>query len=312
MGKRIQYIYMQEDNFISISFNFNIRNPIGHCPGHAKAAIAIKFNPKKFKLMEGTKSYLALPYRYIFAVATQDSIVLYDTQHMMPICLVSNLHYATLTDISWTHDGLSMVISSSDGFCSLVEYQPEELGTEYVEPVSEAEVNAKIPMACEDDIQNSAITINDDSIKPITCFSDEVIAPLITENELAQKNNVSLYDRIDISPQNNTLDGKDIGEAFNQVGEIQIAREQPSAVNDIPNSVNSSLSVTNEKLESCVDNTNLQTLKSDTLLNSGLSEREAFHSEMKEKADLLMEGNENVSDNQQLKKRISPTFIDRI
>lgn len=61
-------------------------------------------------------------------MATQDSVMLYDTQHAAPFCKVSNLHYAPLTDVSWTLDGLTMLISSTDGFCSLVEFMPDELG----------------------------------------------------------------------------------------------------------------------------------------------------------------------------------------
>ena len=43
----------------------------------------------------------SLPYRMIYAVATQDAVLVYDTQHNGPFCTVSNLHYATFTDLSW-------------------------------------------------------------------------------------------------------------------------------------------------------------------------------------------------------------------
>lgn len=49
----------------------------------------------------GPKSTFALPYRMIYAVATQDSVLLYDTQQQTPICAVSNLHLATFTDLAW-------------------------------------------------------------------------------------------------------------------------------------------------------------------------------------------------------------------
>ena len=42
-----------------------------------------------------------LPYRLVYAVATQDAVHIYDTQQARPICVVSNLHYATFTDLSW-------------------------------------------------------------------------------------------------------------------------------------------------------------------------------------------------------------------
>ena len=43
----------------------------------------------------------ALPYRIVYAVATQDSVLVYDTQQQAPICVVSNLHFATFTDLTW-------------------------------------------------------------------------------------------------------------------------------------------------------------------------------------------------------------------
>lgn len=42
-----------------------------------------------------------LPYRIVYAVATQDAVLLYDSQQLKPICVVSNLHYATFTDLAW-------------------------------------------------------------------------------------------------------------------------------------------------------------------------------------------------------------------
>lgn len=49
----------------------------------------------------GPKPTFALPYRMVYAVATQDAVLLYDTQQMTPICVVSNLHLATFTDLAW-------------------------------------------------------------------------------------------------------------------------------------------------------------------------------------------------------------------
>ena len=43
----------------------------------------------------------SLPYRIVYAVATQDSVLVYDTQQQTPLVVVSNLHYATFTDLTW-------------------------------------------------------------------------------------------------------------------------------------------------------------------------------------------------------------------
>lgn len=37
----------------------------------------------------------------VFAVATEDSILLYDTQQSIPFAYVTNIHYTTISDISW-------------------------------------------------------------------------------------------------------------------------------------------------------------------------------------------------------------------
>jgi chromatin assembly factor 1 subunit B len=49
----------------------------------------------------GPPMAFSLPYRMIYAVATQDSVLLYDTQQQTPLCVVSNLHCATFTDLTW-------------------------------------------------------------------------------------------------------------------------------------------------------------------------------------------------------------------
>ena len=50
---------------------------------------------------QGPKAAFTLPYRMVYAVATQDSVLLYDTQQQTPISIVSNLHCATFTDLAW-------------------------------------------------------------------------------------------------------------------------------------------------------------------------------------------------------------------
>ncbi|KAJ9222367.1 hypothetical protein DTO271D3_2136 [Paecilomyces variotii] len=77
----------------------------------------------------------SLPYRIVYAVATQDAVLVYDTQQQTPLCVVSNLHFATFTDLTWSHDGLTLIMSSSDGFCSTLSFSPGELGEQY-KPVS--------------------------------------------------------------------------------------------------------------------------------------------------------------------------------
>ncbi|KAF8473917.1 WD40-repeat-containing domain protein [Kalaharituber pfeilii] len=76
----------------------------------------------------------ALPYRMVYAVATQDAVLIYDTHQQTPICVVSNLHYAAFTDLTWSSDGLTLLMTSTDGFCSVVIFEPDELGQVYTGP----------------------------------------------------------------------------------------------------------------------------------------------------------------------------------
>lgn len=49
----------------------------------------------------GPTPAFALPYRIVYAVATQDAVLVYDTQQQSPLCVVSNLHLTTFTDLTW-------------------------------------------------------------------------------------------------------------------------------------------------------------------------------------------------------------------
>ena len=70
-------------------------------------------------------SVFALPYRMFFAVATQDAVLLYDTQQTGPIAVFVGLHYAGFTDLAWSPDGQTLMLSSIDGYCSVVVSRPQ-------------------------------------------------------------------------------------------------------------------------------------------------------------------------------------------
>lgn len=114
------------------------KQPIAHLPGHKKPAVAIKCSPILYRLRNQSKftthlvidtssaepalsslppsvsdcsateveslappAVFSLPYRMVYAIATQDSVLIYDTQQHAPLCIVSNLHYANFTDLTW-------------------------------------------------------------------------------------------------------------------------------------------------------------------------------------------------------------------
>jgi chromatin assembly factor 1 subunit B len=47
--------------------------------------------------------------------------------------LISNIHYTRLTDLTWSHDGKFLLVSSTDGYCSIVHFADGELGAIYTE-----------------------------------------------------------------------------------------------------------------------------------------------------------------------------------
>ncbi|KAL3021070.1 hypothetical protein AAZX31_05G178200 [Glycine max] len=110
----------------------DLSRPAIQLPCASKAVVAVRFCPIFFKL-RGTHSagLFKLPYRIIFAVATLNSLYIYDTESTSPIAVLAGLHYAAITDITWSSDAHYLALSSQDGFCSLVEFENDELGSPY-------------------------------------------------------------------------------------------------------------------------------------------------------------------------------------
>lgn len=78
----------------------------------------------------------------IYAIATLDTVSVYSTQSLKPIVELSDIHYASISDLAWyaavvcfvssvfrSKDGKSLGISSLDGFCSFAIFRDGELGT---------------------------------------------------------------------------------------------------------------------------------------------------------------------------------------
>ncbi|KAI5106910.1 chromatin assembly factor 1 subunit B [Silurus meridionalis] len=116
----------------------SFKRPIAHLPCPAKATLAVRCCPVYFELrtkkledgsVQSLPNVLQLPYRLVFAVASEDSIFFYDTQQTLPFGYLSNIHYHTLSDLSWSRDGSFLAVSSTDGYCSFVSFDDLELGT---------------------------------------------------------------------------------------------------------------------------------------------------------------------------------------
>ncbi|KAF7663054.1 hypothetical protein LDENG_00219550 [Lucifuga dentata] len=134
------------ENIINTTFVFSrkgLKRPIAHLPSPAKATLAVRCCPVYFELrtkkgedgsVQTLPNVFQLPYRMVFAVASEDSVFLYDTQQTLPFGLVSNIHYHTLSDLAWSRDGSFLAVSSTDGYCSFLSFSPGELGTPLKEP----------------------------------------------------------------------------------------------------------------------------------------------------------------------------------
>ncbi|XP_012286497.1 chromatin assembly factor 1 subunit B [Orussus abietinus] len=108
---------------------YNLKEPIAILPSLKESTIAVRCCPLFFQLREdGPTSMIALPYRMVFAVATQHSVLIYDTQQTSPVATISNIHYTRLTDLAWSSDGKMLVVSSTDGYCSIINFHEGELG----------------------------------------------------------------------------------------------------------------------------------------------------------------------------------------
>ncbi|PJF19314.1 hypothetical protein PSACC_00759 [Paramicrosporidium saccamoebae] len=100
--------------------------PVAQIGGFDRPVLGVRCNPRFFQL-EGD-SWLARPYRMVYAVFTMDMVAIFDTRQSIPIATCRDLHYGSLTDASWSADGYTLLVASTDGFCSLVSFSREELG----------------------------------------------------------------------------------------------------------------------------------------------------------------------------------------
>lgn len=114
----------------------DLSRPALQLPGANKPIVVVRFCPVRFSLRgSNSASFFNLPYRLIFAVATLNSLYIYDTESVPPIAIFAGLHYAAITDIAWSLDAKYLALSSQDGFCTLIEFEKDELG--WPEPLSE-------------------------------------------------------------------------------------------------------------------------------------------------------------------------------
>ena len=191
----------------------SLGTPAAHLPGPSKPVVAVRSCPVLFELLPtappaasspsggaaekrgeaaeagaadatpalspGAKpaaaepSWADLPYRAVWAVASLDSVIVYDSQRSAPLVVASNMHFAALTDLAWLPDGRGLVASSADGYVSFIMFAPGALGTLLPQeklppsmrpkpaqdadaPKAEAEVKAEVEVKTEAGVKEEA------------------------------------------------------------------------------------------------------------------------------------------------------------
>lgn len=115
------------------SFN----KPAHYYPTGREVALCARFSPVLYKLKDTKTNFWGVPYRIVFAVATTRSVLIYDSQQPTPIGYSSQIHLARLTDLAWSHDGRLLMISSYDGYNTILTFDEGEFGEIYTGPMLE-------------------------------------------------------------------------------------------------------------------------------------------------------------------------------
>lgn len=109
--------------------------PIMYYPTGREVALCARFSPVAYQLRASEQNFWNIPYRIVFAVATTRSVLIFDSQHAAPIAYISQIHLARLTDLSWSQDGRMLMVSSYDGYTTMIMFDKDEIGEVYTEPL---------------------------------------------------------------------------------------------------------------------------------------------------------------------------------
>lgn len=103
-----------------------MNKPSLYLPVHKKACILVRFCPILFK-RSSEKSMFNLNYEVVWAMATRNMVYIYSSRSTRPLFVLTNLHYATISDLSWDADR-TVAVSSMDGYISFGLFDEGELG----------------------------------------------------------------------------------------------------------------------------------------------------------------------------------------
>lgn len=104
----------------------NMNQPCLYLPVHKKACVLVRFCPILFK-RSTEKTIFNLNYEVVWAMATRNMVFVYSSRSTRPLYVLTNLHYATISDLAWDAER-SLAVSSMDGYISFALFEEGELG----------------------------------------------------------------------------------------------------------------------------------------------------------------------------------------
>ena len=85
-------------------------------------SITVRFHPRKFKDEKEGNIF------YVFAVTTATSFYVMRSDRSRPIAFGTDIHCTSIVDAAWSSDAIRLILCSTDGYVTLVEFSEGELG----------------------------------------------------------------------------------------------------------------------------------------------------------------------------------------
>ncbi|KAJ8391724.1 hypothetical protein AAFF_G00086740 [Aldrovandia affinis] len=152
--------------------------------GHRKAVTVVKFNPKIFKKKQknGSSPKPSCPY-CCCAVGSKDrSVSVWLTSLKRPLVVIHDLFDKSIMDITWTLNGLGILVCSMDGTVAFLDFSQDELG----DPLNEDEKNL-----IHQNIYGKSLAITTEAQLSTTIIENPEMLKYQQEKELSEQRNAA-------------------------------------------------------------------------------------------------------------------------
>ena len=111
----------------------HLSSPLLSLVGMEDPSVAVRCSPVLYEMVREPGETLPPAvirgdYRTVFAVVTITAVYVYDTQHPYPLARLGGLHLACINDATWSGDGNTLIICSSDGYVTFIKFADGALG----------------------------------------------------------------------------------------------------------------------------------------------------------------------------------------